>query len=204
MNWKIKIIITSLILLIAWIVSAPLLAKNLIVEKPLEEADAIMVLSGSSVYVERTHKAAELYKRGTASRVLLTDDGGYAGWSQKEGRNPPFVYLAKQELIAQGVAEDDIEILEPQVTGTIWEARNLKAKIKKENWRSIVLVTSSYHTKRALNTFSEILGDRTNIGISASPTGDQTPPPFSWWLSAKGWQVVGGEYVKSVVYWIYY
>ncbi len=204
MSWKFKIAITILILFVVWVVSAPLLAKNLIVEKPLKKADAILVLSGSSVYIERTHKAAELYKQGIAEKVLLTDDGGYGGWSQKEKRNPPFVYLAQQELIAQGVSKDDIEILLPQVTGTIWEARNLKVKVEEEDWKSVVLVTSSYHTKRALNTFSAILEDRVSLGISASPTGAQTPPPFTWWLSPKGWSVIGGEYVKSAVYWLYY
>jgi len=204
MSWKFKILITTLILFVAWVVSAPLLAKNLIVEKPLEKADAILVLSGSSVYIERTHKAAELYKQGIAKKVLLTDDGGFAGWSQKEQRNPPFVYLAQQELIAQGVSKEDIEILLPQVSGTIWEARNLRTKVDEEDWKSIVLVTSSYHTKRTLNTFSEVLEERVDLGIFASPTGEQTPPLFTWWLSPRGWSVVGGEYVKSVVYWVYY
>lgn len=204
MNWKFKIVLILLILFIAWVVCAPLLAKNLIIEKPLEKADAILVLSGSSVYKERTQEAAILYKKGVAPRVLLTDDGGYAGWSHKERRNPPFVYLARQSLIAHGVAEEDIETLEPQVTGTIWEARNLKAKVEKEDWSTVLLVTSSYHTRRTLKTFTEIIGGRVNIGISASPTGDQTPTPFTWWLSAKGWRVVGGEYVKFIAYWLYY
>lgn len=204
MNWKFKILISLLILFLGWILIAPFLATNLIVERPLEKADAILVLSGSLVYKERTHKAAEVYKKGVAKKVLLNDDGGRAGWSQKEKRNPPFVYLAQQELISQGVAENDIEILADQVTGTIWEARNLHKKVEEDKLKSVVLVTSAYHTKRALQTFEEVLGSDVKIGIVSSPTGEQTPPPWTWWLSKRGWQVVAGEYVKFIVYWVYY
>ena len=65
-----------------WIFAAPFLATNLIIEKPLEKADAIFVLGGSSVYFERTQKAAELYKKGVSDKIFLTDDGERGGWSQ--------------------------------------------------------------------------------------------------------------------------
>lgn len=204
MSGKFKALLVLILLFAVWIFVAPFLATNLIIERPLEKADAILVLSGSLVYKERTHKAAEVYKKGVAKKVLLNDDGGRAGWSQKEQRNPPFVYLAQQELISQGVAEDNIEILEDQVTGTIWEARNLRKKVEENKLKSVVLVTSAYHTKRALQTFEETVGSDVKIGIVSSPTGEQTPPPWTWWLSKKGWQVVAGEYVKFIVYWVYY
>jgi uncharacterized SAM-binding protein YcdF (DUF218 family) len=204
MSRTFRISIIFLILFVIWIFIAPFLATNLIVEKPLEKADVILVLSGSSVFKERTHRAAQIYKAGVARKILLSDDGGLAGWSVREQRNPPFVYLARQELISQGVARDDIEVLEKQVTGTIWEARNLREKTEKENWKSVVLVTSAYHTKRSLWTFEEVLGKDIRIGIVSSPTGEETPPPKIWWLSGKGWQFVAGEYVKFLVYWVYY
>ncbi len=204
MSRKFKIIVVLLILLFGWIVFAPFLAENLIVEKPLEEADAILVLSGSSVFKERTYKAAKLYKAGVAKKILLSDDGVKAGWSQIEQRNPPYVYLAKRELIANGVAENDIEILDGEVTGTIWEARNLKKKIQKDNLKSVLLVTSAYHTKRALWIVEKICGNDAKIGIVAVSVRDQTLPPWIWWLSVKGWTDVAGEYVKFFVYWVYY
>lgn len=204
MSRTFKVVIVLLSLLILWIFLAPFLAENLIIEKPLEKADAILVLSGSSVYQERTHKAAQVYHSGVAKKILLSDDGGRAGWSQKEQRNPPFIYLARQELIAQGVAEEDIEFLKPQVTGTISEARNLRTEIEKEHWQSVLIVTSAYHTKRSLRTFERVIGKDIRIGIVSAPTGNQTPMPSIWWLSPKGWRVVAGEYVKMFVYWIYY
>ncbi len=204
MSRKLKILISLFAFFLLWIVLAPFLATNLIAEKPLEKADAILVLSGSSVYKERTHEAARLYKQGISSKILLSDDGELAGWSKKEERNPPFVYLAERELIAQGVAAGDIEILDEKVSGTIWEARNLQKKAKKENWKTILLVTSAYHTKRTLWTFEKVLGNSYEIGIVSAPPGEDTPPPQTWWLSPNGWNYVAGEYVKSTVYWVYY
>ena len=190
-----------------WLFLAPLLAERLIVEKTLENADAIIVLGGSHTYVERTQKAAEIFKKGIAPRIFLTDDGEQAGWSQAEQRNPPFVELARNSLISNGVPAENIEILEPRVGGTIDEARLLSEKVKSANLKSLLIVTSAYHTRRALATFQKVFNEnnqQVTLGIAAPPTGEQTPPPLSWWLSIFGWKIVAGEYVKSFGYSVYY
>jgi uncharacterized SAM-binding protein YcdF (DUF218 family) len=200
-----KLVTAILLIFFAWIFFAWFLAERLIVEKPLEHADAILVLGGSSVYQERTQKAALVYKQGIAQKVLLTDDGGRAGWSRKEQRNPLFVELAEQSLIAQGVPAENIEILKPKGSGTIYEAQFLRDKIKENSWKSILIVTSAYHTRRSLWTFEREIADKDiEIGIVSPPPGQQTPPPFYWWLSPFGWDVVAGEYVKTFYYWVYY
>lgn len=189
----------------SWIYAAPFFAENLIVEKPLEKADVILVLAGSSVYTERTEKAAEIYRQGSAPKIVLTDDGEQSGWSRTEQRNVPYVELARRDLIAQGVPADNIEIVVPNGSGTIYEARIVKEKALENGWQSIIIVTSAYHTRRALWTFEKVFaGDTVEIGIVGAPTGRQTPAPFEWWLTALGWRLVGGEYVKSFYYWIYY
>lgn len=188
-------------LFFAWILFAWFLAENLIVEKPLERADAILILSGSSVYLERTQKAALVYRQGVAPKILLTDDGGRAGWSRTEQKNPKFVEAARNDLIAEGVAPENIEILAARVSGTIDEAEALRGEIEQTNLKSILLITSAYHTRRSLWTFEKILENKdVQIGIVSPPTGEQTPPPFLWWLTRKGWSLVAGEYVKIIYY----
>jgi len=59
-----------------WVLVAWAAAKWLIVNSPLAPADVIVVLSGSAVYRERTQRAAEYYRQGLASRILLTNDTG--------------------------------------------------------------------------------------------------------------------------------
>ncbi|MCB1023514.1 MAG: YdcF family protein [Acidobacteria bacterium] len=205
MSWKLKILISALILFVGWIFLAPLLARNLIVDKPLKRADAIVVLSGSRAYVERTHRAAGSYKEGVANRVILTDDGEFAGWSQAEQRNPKFVELAEKELIAQGVSADDIEILKPEVSGTIYEARLIKKKIDEEKWKSILLVTSGYHSGRALWSFQKTIGDKSvEIGVVSAKSKSGIEDDPAWWLRPRGWRLVAGEYVKFIGYWLFY
>ena len=203
----VKFSLIFLLLFFVWIFIAPFLAAFLIIEKPLEKADAIFVFGGSSVYIERTGKAAELFKNGVSSKIFLTDDGERGGWSRAEQRNPAFVELAKNELIKQGVAAENIEILQPVVSATADEAKVLAETIKAKNLNSVLLVTSGYHTRRAFRVCEKVLRENnleTQIGIVSPATGIQTPKPNFWWLSPNGWYYVGGEYLKSIVYWTFY
>lgn len=202
-----RLILISLFLFPVWFFLAPFLAERLIVEKPLARADAILVLSGSAVYRERTRKAAELYRKGVSETILLTDDGGRGGWSPAEQRNPPFVELAKNELVKQGVPAENIKILDGKGNGTMDEARILQKAARGREWKSVLLVTSGYHSRRALRTFEKVMAESIppiEIGIAPAPVGEQTPTPLTWWLTPFGWKMVAGEYVKSFVYWVYY
>ena len=68
--------------------AAKLAGDFLIVEKQVENPDAIFVLSGSFAYGERTNKAAELFHAGKAPKIILTNDGEQAGWEESLQRNP--------------------------------------------------------------------------------------------------------------------
>lgn len=203
-----KFLIAALVLFAAWIFIAPLLAKNLIVEKPLETADVIVILSGSKAFVERTQTAAELYNRGFSKKIILTDDGERGGWNKSEQTNLKFSELAKRELIKQGVAAEDVEILEPEVSGTIYEATVFFENYAADNnLHNVLLVTSIYHTNRTIWTFereNKRNNSQINFGIEHAPFNERNPPSETWWLSASGWRVVAGEYVKIFVYWIFY
>ena len=202
-----KIITALLLMFLAWILFAWFAANLLIVEQPLEHAEVILVLGGSAAYIERTQKAAQLFKDNIAPKIFLTNDGTKAGWSKTEQRNPPYVELAEQSLISQGISKENVEIL-PTITESTQDEANLLAKTAKErNLKSILLVTSAYHTRRTLWTFEKTMQYNDvpiEIGIESPPTGQQTPPPFYWWLTASGWSVVAGEYVKIAYYWLYY
>ncbi len=191
--------------IVLWIFLAPLLAENLVVEKSLERADAILVLAGSSAYVERTNKAAELFKQKIAPKIVLTDDGEKTGWSRIERRNIPYVEMAQRNLIAQDVPAEAVEIIKPIGSGTIYEARISKEKAARENWKTVLLVTSAYHTRRTFWTFERVFdGANVEFGIVSPSVGEQTPSPYYWWLFPRGWSFVAGEYVKGAYYWLYY
>lgn len=204
---RFKVSIIFLLLFVVWVFLAPFLAENLIVEKKLEKADAILILGGSSTYIERTRKAAELYNNGVAPKVFLTNDGGKGGWNVQEQRNPYFYEKARWELIANGVLAENIEVLPEIVEGTHDEAVLFEKTARERKLKKILMVTSAYHTRRALSTFLEVFGQNSadaEIGITSPPAGGQTPKPFLWWVSPKGWRFIAGEYVKIVGYWLFY
>ncbi len=174
----------------------------LIVNAPLEHADAIVVLSGASAFVERSHVAAQLYSEGTAEKVLLTNDNLQGGWLSSEQRNPFYYERARWELERLGVPESRIEVLRPAVSSTQEEALAVRDYVESTKIRSVLIVTSAYHSRRALWTFQRVLGDRVRIGLVSSPPGWQTPGAASWWLSARGWRTVPNEYLKMVYYWL--
>lgn len=204
MHRKLKLALAGFVIAAGWILFSPLLATHLIVERPLGKADAMIVLSGSAVYKERMRKAAELYQQGVAGRIFITDDGGRAGWLDNEKANVPFVELELRELISNGVPSEAIIVLPGTVSGTDDEAKAAAVELDARPLDSLLIVTSAYHSRRALKTFDSILSGRAIVGIVSPPPGIRTPKPEFWWLSPRGWQTVAGEYVKSAVYYAYY
>lgn len=186
--------------LLAWGAALALLATA---EMP--KADALVVLSGSTSYVERALWAAQLFREGRAPRVLLTNDAARSGWSTAEQRNPYFVERAAEELRRAGVPAERIEVLPGTVGGTHEESVRLREYAAAKGLRSLLVVTSGYHSRRALWTLRRVFGaGGVEVGLSAAPPGAATPRPATWWMSAGGWRVVAGEYLKFIYYWQHY
>ena len=195
-----RVFVAFLLLVGLWLVSW-LGARWLIVRAPLERADAIVVLSGSATLSERVQHAARLYAEKRAPRILLTSDNLQGGWSRSEQRNLYFYEIATRQLNRLGVPAENIELVTPPVASTWDEATVLRDYAKTHNLRSLLIVTSSYHSRRALFTFRNFFaGTDTQVGIDPVETGIQTPRPATWWLHIRGWQLVLVEYLKLIYY----
>ncbi len=105
------LLIAGLFAVVLWPLCAWLAARFLIVKAELTSADAIVVLSGSSTYRERTAWAAKLYREGRAPIVILTNDSLISGWNNAEERNPYFYELAAKELQQHGVPAEKIQVV---------------------------------------------------------------------------------------------
>lgn len=208
-NFKFEISSLKLYLLAAALVGWPLgawaAAGWLVVREELPRADALAVLAGSATYVERAGRAAELYREGRAPRVVLTDDGQSGGYSAADDRNPRFVERAARELQAAGVPAEAVEVVPQTVTSTFDEAARLRAHAEDRGYRSLIVVTSAYQSRRALWTLRRVFeGSVVRVGVEPVEPGRQTPRPFAWWLYPLGWRLVPGEYVKLVYYCLRY
>lgn len=187
--------------LLVWMCLAWVAARALIIDEPLERADALVVFAGSTTYMERAQFAAKLFGENRAPQIILTNDGVPSGYVRAEGRHPLFVERAAHELTVAGVPAANIEVLPETVASTYEEAALLHRYATGHNLKSLLFVTSAYHTRRARWTLSHVFADSdVRLGVVAPPAGQQMPRPATWWLSARGWQLVGGEYVKYIYY----
>jgi uncharacterized SAM-binding protein YcdF (DUF218 family) len=197
--WRRRALTAVIVIMIVWPALAWAGARWLIVKSELSSADAIVVLSGSATYVERANYAAKLYGEGRAPIVIVTDDGLLSGWSQTEERNPSFYELASRELQSHGVPRSQIVIVSDIGAGTYQECARIADYARRHQMNRLILVTSAYHTRRALWAIRHA-GPNAQVGIDSPPPGWQTPTPAAWWLSRWGWRVVAAEYVKMVYY----
>ena len=200
---KRRIIKTVIVVIVALVLAASLAPRALVVTAPLASADAIVVLSGSSTYVERTRKAAELFREQRAPLVLLTDDHTRGGWDSAQQRNPFFVERATAELIKAGVPEDKIKVMPGVASSTREEALIVKDYAQSERLRSVLFVTSPYHSRRVLRSMHQAL-DETGTTIGLEPTQPGPAESTFWWVQPEGWRTVGSECVKSIYYWFKY
>ena len=162
----------------------------------------MVILSGSSSYRERAHVAAQLFAEGRAPKIIITNDDRQGGWSNVEQRNPRFSELALDELMRAGVPKEKIVLLPEAVHSTHEEAVLLRRYADVASLKSLLIITSPSHSRRALWTFrKEFQGTDIILGLSfGDEQQDGDPSPFLWWTTIKGWRLVAGEYLKFIYY----
>lgn len=177
------------------------LARFLIVRSEPLSGDALVVLAGSPLYNERIEHAIELYKHGRARAIILTNDGVRGGWSRRHQRNVSPMERGSDAILEAGINAASIVLLRQRVRSTYDEAVAVRAALQASAIRRVVIVTSAYHSRRALWIFRRVLeNDGVLIGIDPVPPGRLTPPPEAWWRSRRGWHSVALEYMKLPYY----
>lgn len=193
-----KLLITLVVILLVVIGSyflSPLIldrmAQYLVVSDKLEKADVILVLAGDS-NGERVDAGVKLYKQGYAKYILMS--GGpmawhltYADWMKKQ---------AVQEGVPAGVV-----LLQNKSRSTIDDARFSLPIMQKRNFKSVILVTSPYHTRRAAGVFRKMLGPA-GIRVMVIPTDKSDFNPDRWWTRHEDTAYVVWEYVSLVLYFL--
>jgi uncharacterized SAM-binding protein YcdF (DUF218 family) len=179
-------------------------ARALVVTGECRPGDAIVMLAAAGAYHERAAHAAALLDQRYGSAILLTDDGLKGAWSQRHDWNLRLVEWAREALLEHGVPEECIAILQPTVSGTIDEARVLRAHLDADQQRSLVLVTSAHHSLRTVRTFRRQIGDRATISICPAPLPASLRRDLFWWITPEGWRRVGLEYVNLAYYEVLY
>jgi uncharacterized SAM-binding protein YcdF (DUF218 family) len=146
-------------------------------------ADIIIVLGGGGSH-ERPIRAAEFFNKGAAPRILLSGAGDDT--------------INRHILMRRGVPAAAIQ-LEDQSETTRQNAEYSIQILREENIHSAIIVTSWYHSRRALKTFEHFAPDITFY----------SRPSYFLYYNRSRWphdffRHVYLEYLKLPGYWLAY
>lgn len=153
------------LLMLAMVVGS---GRFLVVDQP-RKADVIVVLAGETD--RRPARALELLKQGYAKRMILNvpAEAKIYQWSQPE--------LAAKYV--QGLPEAaSITICPIYGFSTKEEAKDVARCLEASGGRDVLLVTSDYHTRRALSVFSQ---EAPGHNYSVASAVDPREFGVAWW-----------------------
>ena len=133
-------------------------------------ADLIVSLGGS-FHCERELVAAELFKQGRGAYVTVS--GVPAG---KFGHTADSL---QRSLITNGVPTERILAMRDNFN-TRTEAKNLVQIMRQRGWRRALIVTSAFHSRRALYTVEREARDLEFNSVPEPPEGREWQPA-RWW-----------------------
>ena len=165
--------------------------ESLVVEDPPEKSDAIIILSDDNFYADRATRAAELFRQKLAPVVVAS--------GVRLRPNAGIAELMTHDLIERGVPRENILPFPQDADNTREEVQFLQKLVREKNWKSVIVVTSNYHSRRAKYIFGKILADSVTVRMAAARDADFDPQ--HWWEHRKSVKRFFHEIVGSVVSW---
>jgi uncharacterized SAM-binding protein YcdF (DUF218 family) len=152
----------------------------LIVTDPLKPADAVVALSGDT---HRILYALNLHEQGYADDMWLTKTS------------------TLHRATERGLPVDEAMVVpaETMVESTYDEAIAIRTLACREQYMSVIIVTSPYHSRRTHLIFHRLLED-TGITVMVVPVAGHPDTAATWWSQRSGWRKVMGEFTKLTYY----
>lgn len=163
------------LLLVLYLVRSPILrgfAEWWIVDEEPQVSHAIVVLGGDSVFGDRVRHAVELYRRGWATRIILS------GMTLRANFNE--TVLMEREAITLGVPKESLILLDHNARSTIEEGLALRELLSQEKIRRVIIVTSNFHTRRARMILRAVFEDG-GVEMRVSAASDVRFESRRWW-----------------------
>lgn len=146
-------------------------AESWVVDEPAGHADALVVLSDDNFYADRATHAAQLFREGVAPTVVAS--------GRKLRPNAGISELMEHDLIERGVPKERIVRLSHDADSTREEAATVTKLAEERHWKSLVVVTSNYHTRRARYIYSRVAP--AGIAVRVVSARDGSFDPERWW-----------------------
>jgi uncharacterized SAM-binding protein YcdF (DUF218 family) len=168
---------------------------------PLQTADAIFVLAGTRV--ERPLEAADLFREGYAPRIVLTRGASeQQAIRTAEGRGaivPGDADLTVALLRSLGVPSEAVLVAPALHDSTADEARTLRTLAGSEGWTRVIVVSSTYHLRRAAIAMRRaVRGTGVEVIMRASRHDPSTPD--RWWQRRADIRWIVSETPKLIAY----
>lgn len=155
---------------------------------PCTAVGAVVAVSGGDTNA-RTDEAIRLYKNGWSDTLV------FSGAAQdKTGLSNAAAMQAR--AITAGVPKSAILLDEYSAT-TKQNAENVQTIFSSRDIRSIILVTSGYHQRRASLEFAKRASSVTVINHPVSQDKDWS---MWWWTNPRGWYLAVSELVKIIAF----
>jgi uncharacterized SAM-binding protein YcdF (DUF218 family) len=155
-------------------------------------ADAILVLAGDQKG-ERILQGCELARQGLAPVILVSGPVKVYGINEAD--------LAIRFGLSNGCAAGWLRPLYIEARSTAQEARAFSRWVGSHpEIRSILLVTSTYHSARAARIFRRELKDRITVTSIAAPDRDFNAD--DWWRHRESRKAVFFEVSKTIATWL--
>jgi uncharacterized SAM-binding protein YcdF (DUF218 family) len=163
-------------------------AESWVVDEPAAHADAIVVLSDDNYYGDRATHAAQLFRQGVAPIVVAS--------GRKLRPNAGISELIEHDLIERGVPKENIIALAHRAANTKEEAQAIAQLARQNHWKTLVIVTSNYHTRRTRYIFNKMIPPGITATVASAPDGDFNPE--NWWEKRESIKVFTHELVGMV------
>lgn len=188
----VTLLVVILVLAVLYVARHPifrLIGEGWVVEDTLERSDAILVLSDDNFYADLATRAAQIYRQGLGGVVVTSGRRlrPYAGVAE----------LIEHDLIERGVPKDKILRVAHDADNTREEAKMLAQLAKQKKWRSVIVVTSNFHTRRARYIFANVFPQDIKIRITGARDGDFDPD--RWWEQRVSVKELAGEMAAMLV-----
>ena len=177
---------------VLYLVRRPILrfaAESWIIEDPLAKADALIVLGDDNFYADRAARGAQLMREGKAPVIVAS--------GRRLRPNAGIAELMEHDLVERGVPRDKIVRFAHDQDSTLEEARALARLAIERKWRSVILVTSNYHTRRARYIFQRVFPQGMQVRMASARDGDFDPE--HWWEKRKSIKELTREFAGMVV-----
>ncbi len=160
-----------------------------------EKSDAICILLGD--FRVRPIRASELFLRGFAPTILIVDFPDDMVFGNLESQ------LAQVIMLKSGIPADRLVRLRGRVTSTAEDARFYRDYAEKNDLKSLLVVTSSFHTRRSRWIFERVFagsGIKLSYAAARQPHIDET----NWYKTDEGLVTYFSETLKTIYYYLRY